>query len=238
MKKKTKVKAVYVSDLHLGSKASKCRQFLDFLNKYDFEELYLLGDIIDGYALANKFYWEPVYTEVLSKIAKLTKTKKVVYVIGNHDSFIKNLPTKIIPDIEFVRSYKVSRKNREILLIHGDQLEQFLQVRGWLYRLGSWCYNKLLFLNRLTGFNFAGRIKKLVKASVSYIGNFEESAALHAENKGCNMVICGHIHKPHSSTPLKNNLLYLNCGDWTENCSAVIETESGHFEFYSCSGGF
>jgi UDP-2,3-diacylglucosamine pyrophosphatase LpxH len=41
-------------------------------------------------------------------------------------------------------------------------------------------------------------------------------------------VICGHIH--HAVIRDDLGLRYINCGDWVESCTAVIENFDGGFE--------
>jgi UDP-2,3-diacylglucosamine pyrophosphatase LpxH len=43
-----KVKALFISDVHLGSKGSKASALLEMLKQYEPEYLFIVGDFIDG----------------------------------------------------------------------------------------------------------------------------------------------------------------------------------------------
>jgi UDP-2,3-diacylglucosamine pyrophosphatase LpxH len=66
-------------------------------------------------------------------------------------------------------------------------------------------------------------IKDSVKKAVSFISNFETTAAEIAIEKKYSYVICGHIHKPQMKE-IENEhgkVMYLNSGDWIENLTAL-----------------
>ena len=62
-----------------------------------------------------------------------------------------------------------------------------------------------------------------VKKAVSWIGDFEQTAAELAIEKKYDYVICGHIHQPQKRviTTDKGSVIYLNSGDWIENLTAL-----------------
>jgi UDP-2,3-diacylglucosamine pyrophosphatase LpxH len=113
----------------------------------------------------------------------------------------------------------------------------------WLAKLGSSGYDLLILLNSLTNFiltilgqekiSFSKRVKHSVKKAVSYINQFEETAAGIAISKGYKNVICGHIHQPEirKISNAQGEVTYMNSGDWVENLSA-LEFHKGEWEIY------
>ena len=67
------------------------------------------------------------------------------------------------------------------------------------------------------------KVKNGVKQAVSWIGNFEQTAAELAIENGYEYVICGHIHQPQQRVVKtdKGSVVYLNSGDWIENLTAL-----------------
>jgi UDP-2,3-diacylglucosamine pyrophosphatase LpxH len=47
-------------------------------------------------------------------------------------------------------------------------------------------------------------------------------------------VICGHIH--YATIRDQNGIRYMNCGDWVESCTALVEHEDGRFEILTWTG--
>ena len=87
-----KYRSIFVSDLHLGIKHSEVEYFLDFIRGNECENLYLVGDFIDGWALSRKWFWTTDCNTVIQKILRLMRTRetKIYYIIGNHDDFMEN----------------------------------------------------------------------------------------------------------------------------------------------------
>jgi UDP-2,3-diacylglucosamine pyrophosphatase LpxH len=71
--------------------------------------------------------------------------------------------------------------------------------------------------------SFSKKVKNSVKKAVSWIGNFEQTAAELAIEQGYDYVICGHIHQPQKRmvTNEHGSVMYLNSGDWIENLTAL-----------------
>jgi UDP-2,3-diacylglucosamine pyrophosphatase LpxH len=90
----------------------------------------------------------------------------------------------------------------------------------------------LNFLRRKVGiqkyWSLSKYVKDSVKSSVSFVNDFESVLSEHAKNKGYDGIICGHIHK----VEIRNidSIEYLNCGDWVESCTAIVETYEGEFK--------
>ena len=67
-----------------------------------------------------------------------------------------------------------------------------------------------------------------MKNAVTYIGEFEKALAAEAQRYHVAGVICGHIH--HAAIHDDFGVRYLNCGDWVESCTAIVEHRDGRFE--------
>ena len=105
----------------------------------------------------------------------------------------------------------------------------------WLAHLGSWIYELLLKLNRLLNWlrrqfdlpywSLSQYLKHKTKQATSFIGDFEHVMTAEARRRGCDGVVCGHIHK--AELRMINGVLYCNDGDWVESMSALVETHEG-----------
>ena len=105
--------------------------------------------------------------------------------------------------------------------------------------LGDVGYNALVRINlvlsrvrrllRRPGYwSLAGYAKNKVKKAVSFIFDFEDAVAHAAAQRGVDGVVCGHIHS--AADRRIGNVRYLNCGDWVDTCSAVVEHFDGRIE--------
>jgi len=226
MEKKTYEKVI-LSDIHLGSASCMHEEINKFIDQISPQELILNGDIIDGWALTRRGTWKPEHLRVLRKIIKLAeKGTKVVWVIGNHDDFLRKLAPMELVNIDFVNEYEIQVGRKKLLIIHGDILDIFVNKFKFLSILGSVGYEFALYLNRILNnrrkkkgldyFSYAKKIKKNVKKATEYINQFEENAVKFAKKKGFDGIICGHIHEPRVSVD------YYNSGDWCESCTALV----------------
>lgn len=240
MKNQFHYKTIVISDVHLGTKSSKAKELLGFLKKYTCDKLILNGDIIDGWRLQRSGKWEKHHTNLLKYIIKLIGQKKtqIVYVRGNHDDFLdKILPFSFIRFSIVREHYHLSNK-KKYLVIHGDIFDHITSNIKWLARMGDLGYTILLWINKIYNnrrlkkgksyYSISKIIKHKVKQAVSYISGFEQKLTSLAVSKGCNGVICGHIHHP--AIIQNGNIVYMNSGDWVESLSALVETREGEWE--------
>jgi UDP-2,3-diacylglucosamine pyrophosphatase LpxH len=105
----------------------------------------------------------------------------------------------------------------------------------WLAVIGDISYQILLDLNRVYNkwrawrgkeyFSLSQAIKAKVKTAVSYISSFEEHLQTLAARRGCDGVMCGHIHK--AEDRMIGNVRYINSGDWVESLTAIVEEDDG-----------
>jgi UDP-2,3-diacylglucosamine pyrophosphatase LpxH len=236
-----KFRSIFISDLHLGTKFSKAELLLEFIKNHESENLYLVGDIIDGWAIKRKFVWKQSHSDLIQKILRIERKKTNVYFIaGNHDEFLRPfLPIILGNNLEIVDELEYKDLNgKRYLVTHGDFFDSITMTKKWLAVLGDYGYDFLLNINivvnlfrRLFGkkhWSISKYIKDNIKKSVSFITNFESILATHAKRNSYDGVICGHIHKAEMRDI--DDIKYLNCGDWVESCTAIVETLDGEWK--------
>lgn len=243
------IRSVFISDTHMGGRASQIKSLISFLTTLKEQKpskIYIVGDFIDGWKLRRNWYWNDDCSLVLRKILGFVKRGTDVYYLpGNHDDFLR----PFIPDIgeismghfhvcdEIIHLSPDGTKN---LVVHGDQFDLAIKYAPWLCHVGDVGYETLLRINgavndvrRWMGLHYwslSKAVKNKVKQATNYISRFEEVLADYTLSKGCTSVICGHIHTPVIKKIRGVN--YHNCGDWVENCTALIEKEDGFIELY------
>lgn len=238
-KEKTKVRTIWISDTHLGTPGAQARALADFLGKHECEQLYLVGDIIDGWQLQRTFYWPQEHTNVIRKI--LTRAKrgaKVFYVTGNHDEFLRKFVDYRleIGNIQLVNEViHETADGRKLLVMHGDVFDVITRYHRWVAMAGDIAYNSMMLANRrfnqarrrigLPYFSLSAYAKQKVKAAVNIVTEFEDSVAKECERRGLNGIVCGHIH--HAQIRDIGDIEYFNCGDWVESCTALVEDFDG-----------
>lgn len=236
----TRVRTLFLSDMHLGTKGCQAALLLDFLRDYDADEIYLVGDIVDGWQLRSSWYWPQAHNDVVQKLLrKVRKGTNLVYVPGNHDEFLRDYIGTHFGGVEIADSrIHEAADGRRYLVIHGDQFDMVVRHARWLAHLGDGAYTFALFVN--TGLNKVRRrlglsywslsawAKLKVKNAVNFIGKFEEFLAAEARRAGADGVICGHIH--HAANRDIDGLRYLNTGDWVESCTGLVEHYDGRIE--------
>jgi UDP-2,3-diacylglucosamine pyrophosphatase LpxH len=237
-----KYQAVIVSDLHLGTKDSKAEEFIQFLDEHPTDLLILNGDIIDGWALNRGTKWKKQHTKVISKLLKLSNKTRIIWIRGNHDEFIQEFIGTHLGAIEIREDYKLDIDNtmESYYIFHGDVIDVFITKYKWLSKIGAVGYDFALWLNRvyntyrkwrkLPYISISQKIKESVKVATNYVNDFEVTALSMATKKGCDGVICGHIHQP--ADRMINGKRYLNSGDWIENMSAICIDNIGKIYLY------
>ena len=233
-------RSMFLSDVHLGTKGCQADLLLDFLRHHDCDTLYLVGDIVDGWRLRSGWYWPQAHNDVVQKLLrKGRKGTRIVYLPGNHDEFLRDYYGNHFGGIEVVETaIHEAADGKRYLVIHGDIFDVVVRHAKWLAFLGDGAYTAALGINtylnwirRKLGFPYwslSQWAKLKVKNAVSFIGRFEEAVATEARRHKVDGVVCGHIH--HAIIHDQFGVSYLNCGDWVESCTAIVEHEDGRFE--------
>jgi UDP-2,3-diacylglucosamine pyrophosphatase LpxH len=231
------VRALFISDIHLGTRAAQADRLLDLLRSIETEVIYLVGDIIDFWKVRRGPHWPQAHNDVIQKLLRqVRKGARLILVPGNHDEGLRDYAGLRFGGVEIHHEIvHTTRKGRRYRVMHGDEFDVVVRTARWLALLGDHGYEFALWLNhplnwcrRRFGLGFwslSGYLKYRVKRAVAFIGAFEEAVASETRRRGLDGVICGHIH--HASDRSFGGIHYLNCGDWVESCTAVIETLEG-----------
>jgi UDP-2,3-diacylglucosamine pyrophosphatase LpxH len=233
-------RAIWISDVHLGTPGCQAKFLLDFLKHNESDTLYLVGDIIDGWRLKKSIYWPQSHNDVVQKILrKARKGTEVVYVPGNHDESVRQFLGLSFGEIKVVpEAIHTTADGRKLWITHGDLFDGVMQYAKWLAYVGDNLYSLILYFNRYLNllrvrmgmqyWSLSQYLKHQVKNAVSYIADFEMIMAREARLRGCQGVVCGHIHK--AEIRMIDNLLYCNDGDWVESLTALVETHEGELK--------
>ena len=241
------VRTIFLSDIHLGTRACQAERLLSFLRTYQSARIFLVGDIIDFWAMQRSIHWTPAQNTVVQKILKRARHEvTVIFVPGNHDEALREHVGTSFGNIHVVRDHvHVAADGRRYLLIHGDEFDQVTKYHRWLAVLGDHAYAGVVRLNMwlsrvrcrfgIPGYwSLSGYAKFKVKSAVSFIFDFEESVLRHAKERGVDGVICGHIHS--AVIREHGDIAYLNCGDWVDSCTAIVEHGNGTMELVRWGG--
>ncbi|MEA3298846.1 MAG: UDP-2,3-diacylglucosamine diphosphatase [Pseudomonadota bacterium] len=232
--------SIWLSDIHLGYKGCRAEFLLDFLERARADVIYLVGDVVDFWAMKRHFLWPESHQAVLRKLLALAAAgTRVVYIPGNHDEYSRELCGNTLLNIEILaEAIHTTANGKRLLLLHGDQFDHAVRC-GLMHRLaGDLGYDLLLFLNRwgnrlrgwlgLPYWSLAYYIKNRVKNARAAIDAFENAAAQEARRRGLDGIVCGHIHQPEIRAI--DGVLYCNDGDWIESCTALVEHRDGRLE--------
>ena len=237
----TRVRSLFLSDLHLGFRHSRVQSLLEFLNRHEPENLYLVGDFIDGWCLQSRWHWQAECNLIVARLMDLAKGgTRIRLAIGNHDNFLRG--PMVLRFIEQCGMVEVAEEfchrtadGRQFLILHGDQFDHYERASSITVGFLSLSYEGLLRANsiwsRLTSAalhgnsSFVGQLKRRLKSIGKHVGHFRNQIVRHARHRGVDGVICGHIHAPQHIEI--DGVTYCNAGDWVENCTAVIEDRDG-----------
>lgn len=235
-----KFRSIWISDIHLGTAGCQAEYLLDFLKHSESEYLYLVGDIIDGWAIKRSWYWHQSHNDVIQKLLRKARNgTRITYLPGNHDEAARQYLGLMFGEIRIADELiHTTAKGRRLLVLHGDRFDGVVRCAKWLALVGDWLYEMVLALNRhfnrlrrgcgLGYWSLSQFLKHQVKTAVSFVTRFEEAVVAEARAQGLDGVVCGHIHKAEMRE--LDGILYCNDGDWVESLSALVELESGELQ--------
>lgn len=230
-------RAIFISDLHLGTRAAQADALLSFLKHAEADVIYLVGDIIDFWRVRRGPCWLQSHNDVMQKLLrKSRKGTRIVFIPGNHDEALRDYCGQTFGAIEIHRDIvHACADGRRYLVLHGDEFDVVVRYAKWLAFLGDRAYETALWMNsplnwvrHNLGYGYwslSAYLKQRVKTAVNFIGEFETALADVARRHAVDGIICGHIH--HAADRMIDGVHYLNCGDWVESCTAIVETQSG-----------
>jgi UDP-2,3-diacylglucosamine pyrophosphatase LpxH len=236
----TSYRAIFISDVHLGTRGCKAEFLLDFLKHVESDNLYLVGDVIDCWRLKKSWFWTQSHNDVVQKILrKARKGTRVVFVPGNHDDPLRDYDGMAFGGILVAKELvHETADGKRMLVVHGDGFDGIMRHAPWLAHLGDTAYTFALFVNHWYNrvrvalgypyWSLSAYLKHRVKDAVKFISDFEIAMAEEAKARGLDGVICGHIHK--AEIREIDGILYCNDGDWVESCTALVEHRDGRLE--------
>jgi UDP-2,3-diacylglucosamine pyrophosphatase LpxH len=240
------VRSVFISDIHLGTRACQAERLIDFLREHPAEHLYLLGDIVDFWSMARSIHWAPAHNTVVQKVLRRARHgERVVFIPGNHDEVLREYVGTAFGDIALAGNViHETADGRRFLLTHGDEFDQVIKYHRWIALLGDYFYNLLVAINvrlswirRRLGrpgyWSLAAYAKQRVKGALQFVFDFEDSVIRGAQLQGLDGVICGHIHC--AAIKQVGGLTYVNCGDWVDSCTGIVEHFDGRLELVDWS---
>lgn len=241
--KQRRCRTIWISDIHLGTRGCKADLLNDFLKAHRCDNLFLVGDIIDGWRIATtKWYWPVGHNRVVRQVLRKSEKENtsVYYIVGNHDEFLRDYIAEhnfVMGNIKVLDEYEYeTRKGEKLWITHGDAYDGITRHHRWVALAGDAGYNFLLWSNRwfngvrrlfnLPYWSLSKAIKHKVKKAVSYIFEYEHTVARETAKRKLDGVVCGHIH--HAEMKTINGIRYYNCGDWVESCTALVEDMAGN----------
>ena len=230
-------KTLWISDIHLGTSASRAADLLEFLTSVHADKIYLVGDIIDLERMQARPQFPDVHRQVVSLLIHLANTStEVVFIPGNHDYQFRDLAGKDICGIPVrLEAEHDAGDGRRLLIAHGDILDGRIRQGTNLEKFGAAAYSVLsqldVLINQLRSrlghdyVSIMSQVKHRLSSANEYIRRFEEVAAEYASERGYDGIVCGHIHRP----GIRNigGMLYANDGDWVEHRTALVEDDDG-----------
>ncbi|MEZ5817427.1 MAG: UDP-2,3-diacylglucosamine diphosphatase [Hyphomicrobiaceae bacterium] len=237
---KARYRAVFISDLHLGTRGAQASALLSFLKSFEADVIYLVGDIVDFWKVRRGPHWPQAHNDIIQKLLrKVRKGAEIIFIPGNHDEGLREYCGMRFGGIRLEHNaVHVTHKGRRYAVLHGDEFDVVVRNAKWLavlgdlgYEMALWANTPLNWVRRRFGFGFwslSAYLKYRVKSAVSFIGAFEDAVAAEAKRKGVDGIICGHIHHP--ADRYIGGVHYMNCGDWVESCTALVETLDGDLQ--------
>lgn len=227
------VEVAVISDLHLGMRGCRAAEVLRYLKSIDPKILVLNGDIIDVWQFKKKYFPGAHMQVVRELLGMIAQQKTIYYVTGNHDEVLRRFNGFETSNFKIVNKVVLPLDGKKAWIFHGDVFDVTMQYSKWLAMLGGKGYDALIWFNHLINtvslslgrgrISLSKKVKESVKSAVKFINHFEETAAEIAIRNGYDYVVCGHIHQP-ANRVIKmsgGDVLYLNSGDWVENCTAL-----------------
>lgn len=233
-------RTLWISDVHLGSRGCKAEMLCDFLRNNECDLLYLVGDIVDGWQLSQRWYWPESHKAVVNEILRLSQSgTRVIFIPGNHDEVFRDYIGLCFAGVELAdEAIHETADGRRLLVLHGDRFDSVVTNARWLARAGDWAHSVAVRANDVVAsvrrslgmpyWSLSHWLKVHVKDAVEFVGRFEDTLAQEALLRGVDGVVCGHIHK--AEIRQIGEILYCNDGDWVESCTALTEDDAGNLE--------
>lgn len=240
-------RAVFVSDVHLGSRHCHAAELADFLAGLRCRQLYLVGDIVDFWWMAQRrAAWGAAQQRVVEALHALARGgTELVYVPGNHDRPVRRFCGLMLPAMQVRRrAIHAAADGRRLLVVHGDDYDAITHFGGLQEKFGDWLYYRILTGNRVVNrarrrmglryWSLADFLKRRSGAAERYIERFVQAGLADARRRGLDGIVCGHIHR--AGLFERDGLVYANDGDWVESLTALAEGADGGLRLLAHTG--
>lgn len=237
------VEILVLSDIHLGTYGCQSKALLKYLKSIDPEIVILNGDIIDIWQF-NKRYFPKSHMKIVKYFLNLIQEGKTIYYLtGNHDEMLRKFNGFELKNFKILNKIVIDINGDKAWFFHGDVFDVSMKYSKWLAKLGGFGYDILILINSLLNFllikmgyqkySLSKKVKNGVKGALKFINKFEETIVGIASERGYKYVVCGHIHQPNIKHVItkRNEVIYLNSGDWIENLTA-LEYKDGKWNLY------
>lgn len=233
-------KTLWISDVHLGSANCKADHLIQLLDRVRCERLYLVGDIVDMWAMTRRVFWPESHNLVLRKLLNKSKAGvEIIYIPGNHDANFREFCGNEFGHVAIKRKHvHVTPDGRRLLVTHGDELDHAVRFSRINRVIGDWAYDTMMMVNRwvnkirerigLPYWSLSGWVKHNVAQAEAAIQAYQQAAVNMVRSEGYDGIICGHLHHP--VIQQYEDILYCNDGDWVENCTALLEDANGQLK--------
>jgi len=220
-----KIKSLFISDLHLGCKKNRSKDALNVLTNYEYENLFLLGDIIDIKALSHEWLWDDTENKIWETIIKKAENFRTIMIPGNHErGFFDNIST--FENMLVCGGYPYRSKEKIIYLTHGHEFDENLESNHWPRSLINVAYNGVSEFN----LKICSQLKKLIRKTPGYLDSFKANAIDYAKQRGYNSIMCGHTHQQEF---VDGDIEYYNTGDFREDATFITEDFEGNLNLRS-----
>lgn len=240
-------RAVFISDVHLGSRHCHAAELADFLARLRCQRLYLVGDIVDLWWMAqHRASWGAAHNRVVEALHALRRAgTEIVYIPGNHDRPVRRFCGLALPAMRVRRrAIHVTAAGRRLLVTHGDEFDAITHFGSLQEKFGDWLYYRILGGNQLLNFvrrrlgwrywSLSEFLKRQSGAAERYIDRFVQAGLDDVRRRGLDGIVCGHIHR--AALVQRDGLVYANDGDWVESLSALVEEADGSLRLLSHTG--
>lgn len=240
-------RAAFLSDVHLGSRHCHAEELAEFLSTLRCRRLYLVGDIVDLWWLAQRrATWGAAHNRVVEALHALRRAgTELVYIPGNHDRPVRRFCGLVLPAMRIRRRVvHVTADGRRMLVVHGDEFDNITHFGSLQEKFGDWLYYRILSGNKslnavrrrlgLRYWSLSEFLKRRSGAAERYIARFVQAGLGDAKRRGLDGIVCGHIHR--AALVQRDGLVYANDGDWVESLSALVEEADGTLRLLSHRG--
>lgn len=240
-------RAVFISDVHLGSRHCHAAELADFLARLRCKRLYLVGDIVDLWWMAQRrASWGAAQNRVVEALHALRRAgTEIVYIPGNHDRPVRRFCGLALPAMRVRRrAIHVTADGRRLLVTHGDEFDAITHFGSPQEKFGDWLYYRILGGNQLLNFvrrrlglrywSLSEFLKRQSGAAERFIDRFVQAGLDDVRRRGLDGIVCGHIHR--AALVQRDGLVYANDGDWVESLSALVEEADGSLRLLAHTG--